>query len=359
MEQIKSLFLPRALDGNPYQNQLIDNLKKIGVQVEVQKPFSSSTFFFPMIISHWKPDILHLHWLEPSCIAPNWFLSLLKSISFLIQLAILKLIGVKLVWTVHNLKNHDNSNLVLNNICTKTVIKFADAIITHCEAAKEELIKLFHVKNQDKIFVVPHGNYLEWYENKISRDAARKELDIKTSETVFLFLGLIRPYKGVPELIDRFNCLDNEDIRLVIAGKINSQDVELTDLINQKIAEDKRINFIPGYVEPEKIQLYMNACDVVVFPYRDILTSGAVMLAMSFGRACIAPRKGCLAEVLDDRGAFLYNLADDNGLTQAMNAALHKQPEILAMGQHNQQLAEKYSWKNIAELTLDVYLYCL
>jgi len=359
MEQITSIFLPRALDGNPYQNQLIDNLKKLGVKVEVQKPFASSTFFFPIIFSHWKPDILHLHWLEPSCIANNWFLSLLKSIVFLVQLVILKIIGVKIVWTVHNLKNHDNLNLVLNNICTKTVIKFADAIITHCEAAQEELIKTFLVKNKEKIFVVPHGNYVEWYENKISQEAARAELGFKTSETVFLFFGLIRPYKGVPELIETFKRLESKDIRLVIAGKIISKDIDLADLINQKIADDQRITFIPSYIEPEKIQIYMNAADVVVFPYRDILTSGAVMLAMSFGRACIAPRKGCIGEVLDAQGAFLYNLADENGLMQAMNSALHKQPEILAMGAHNQELAAKYSWKNIAELTLDVYLSCL
>ncbi|MGH1394759.1 MAG: hypothetical protein ACRAVC_12105 [Trichormus sp.] len=40
--------------------------------------------------------------------------------------------------------------------------------------------------------------------------------------------------------------------------------------------------------------------------------------------------------MLDNQGAFLYNLADENGLMQAMNTALHQQPQILAMGEHNQ-----------------------
>ncbi|WP_242482112.1 glycosyltransferase, partial [Trichormus variabilis] len=73
----------------------------------------------------------------------------------------------------------------------------------------------------------------------------------------------------------------------------------MTDMLLQKIDNEPNIKFIPGFVPSEKLQIYLNACDVVVFPYRDILTSGAVMLAMSFGRACIAPRKGCIAEVLD------------------------------------------------------------
>jgi len=58
----------------------------------------------------------------------------------------------------------------------------------------------------------------------------------------------------------------------------------------------------------------MNACDVVVFPYQEILTSGAVILAMSFGRACVAPRLGCIQDVLDDKGAFIYEPSNKAGL---------------------------------------------
>jgi glycosyltransferase involved in cell wall biosynthesis len=131
------------------------------------------------------------------------------------------------------------------------------------------------------------------------------------------------------------------------------------DMLKQKFADDQRIKLCPGFIPDDQIQLYMNACDVVIFPYRDILTSGAVLLAMSFGRACIAPRKGCIGEVLDDTGAFLYEIDDENGLMKAMKSALDKSSHLSVMGQHNRHLAEKYNWKHIAEMTNDIYRSCL
>jgi glycosyltransferase involved in cell wall biosynthesis len=102
----------------------------------------------------------------------------------------------------------------------------------------------------------------------------------------------------------------------------------------------------------------MNACDVVVLPYRDIFTSGSVFLAMSFGRACIAPHKGCIGEVLDDSGAFLYD--SDEGLLQVLHYAIEKKADLPRMGKHNLQLAEQLlSWSNLAKMTLDVYQQCL
>jgi glycosyltransferase involved in cell wall biosynthesis len=356
MEKIKSIFVPRALDENPYQTQLIANLEQLGTQVQRS---SLSSFFLPTIILRWKPNIVHLHWLNPLFLGQNKFKTLIKTFIFIFQVFFLKVIGMKIVWTVHNLKNHENINLNLDRICTTLVVKLSSAIITHCQAAKEEVIKTFSLKDRDKVFVVPHGNYIECYENKVEKKLARKELGLTDYGLVFLFLGIIRPYKGVLELIDAFKKLDSDEIQLVIAGKVYENSQDLTDLLVQKTADDQRIKFIPGFVAPEKIQYYMNASEVVIFPYRDVLTSGAVLLAMSFGRACIAPYKGCIGEVLDNDGSFLYELDDENGLLQAMNYALQKQSELLTMGQHNRQLAEQYNWKHIAEMTTDIYRKCL
>ncbi|WP_341527223.1 glycosyltransferase family 4 protein [Nostoc sp. UHCC 0302] len=362
MEKMKSIFVPRAIDDNPYQNQLILNLQQLGTYVE--RPNHATrflpTFFLLTIFSHWKPDIVHFHWLHPLFLEPNNNLkTFFKTLAFITQVVILKITGIKIIWTVHNLKNHENTNLFLDYICTNLIVTLSSAIITHCEAAKEEFIKKFPLRNQDKVFVIPHGNYIDSYENKIEKSIARKSLGLTNSGTVFLFLGLIRPYKGVLELIETFKTLDSEECELIIAGKVYDNNQEMMDLLLQKIADDKRIKLIPTFVPPEQVQTYMNASDVVVFPYRDVLTSGAVLLAMSFSRACIAPRKGCIAEVLDNDGAFLYQPDENNGLREAMDAALYKQSNLLIMGKHNFHLAKKFNWKHIAEMTVDVYRSCL
>ncbi|MEO1390975.1 MAG: glycosyltransferase, partial [Cyanobacteria bacterium J06634_6] len=188
-----------------------------------------------------------------------------------------------------------------------------------------------------------------------SRAEARKALNIAESDFVFLFLGLIRSYKGVPELLAAFEKLDNPNARLVIAGKVHEEDIELEDLLHQKASADQSIQFIPGFVPDEDIQIYMNAADTVVFPYRDILTSGAVLLAMSFGQSCVAPRIGCISETLDSDGAFLYDPQLDSGLLEAIQKSIRKRHELPRMGKHNMRLAEGYSWERVANMTQTIY----
>jgi len=63
---------------------------------------------------------------------------------------------------------------------------------------------------------------------------------------------------------------------------------------------------IPHFVSEEDVPLFHHACDCVVFNYRQILTSGGVALAKSYGKPIIAPRLGCLHELSGDK-AHLFD----------------------------------------------------
>jgi glycosyltransferase involved in cell wall biosynthesis len=335
---------------NPYQKLLVKHLAKMGVQVQ---EVNYHTIFLPILLKQGKPNVVHLQSMYLFFLKPSRLMSLIKLVIFVSQLLILRMMGVKIVWTAHDLKNHSNRYLKIDRFGTTLVTWLVHAIIAHCDAAKREVITAFRLRNADKVFVVPHGNYIDYYENNIDRVKARKALNIPQSSPMFLFLGWIRGYKGVLEMIDTFKELQYDEAQLVIAGKPSPE--QLDELIKQKIAGDQNIQFISGFVPDDQIQVYMNACDVVIFPYKDILTSGAVLLAMSFGKACIAPRKCCIAEVLDDSGAFLYDPDLQEGLSQAMNCAIQRQSNLLSMGEHNRQLAEQWTWSRVAEMTLKVY----
>lgn len=351
---LKTMYAPQFLGSNPYQEKLAENLVNLGIQVE---GIDSRKIFLPMVVRRWHADILHLHWLHKYFAAPNAPNALFRLVKFLSGIVILRLMGVKIVWTAHNLKNHENLYPRLDRICTSVVARLTHGIIAHCEAAKCEIATTLHLRNKDKIFVVPHGNYTGYYENKIDRSEARKTLDIPNSSLVFLFLGSIRPYKGVFELIEAFKQLQRDKVQLVIAGE--SLNDELAEQISQKTEGHDNIKFLQGFIPEDQIQVYMNACDVVVFPYKDVLTSGAVVLAMSFGKTCIGPRRGCIGEILDNSGAFLYDPDIEEGLFQAMNRAMHNSADLGRMGEYNQHLADQWSWDRIADKTLEVYRQCL
>lgn len=353
---LKSVFLPKWQESpNPYQNQLTAHLAKLGVEVEG----THANVFLPCALGRSQSVILHLQWLHLMVLSygrTRAIKSSFRLLVFVTQLVILRLIGVKIVWTAHNFKNHENDQLQLDRLCTTIVTRLAHGIIVHCEAAKHELAKEFNLQDLQKIFVVPHGNYVDCYQNDIDQKMARQSLKLPSSSLILLFLGHIRAYKGVVELIAVFKQLPPANLHLVIAGKA---DQESTELIEQAVQGCENINFLPGFVPEEKLQVYMNAADVVVFPYRDILTSGGVVLAMSFSRACIAPRRGCIGEVLDEAGGFLYDPDQPAGLSQAIDRAIHSRSQLLQMGKYNRQVAEQWNWERIAQMTLNVYQKCL
>ena len=309
------------------------------------------------VIRQWKADILHLHWLDPFYSAPYTTKSLVRLVLFITQLYFLRMVGVKLVWTVHNIKSHYDHHILLERLCNIFVARLSHKIIVHCETAIKEVAGAFRVKNTKKIIVIPHGNYIDWYENNNDRVQARKALNIQGKGFVFLFLGAIRPYKGLLELITAFKKLQNKNAHLVIAGK--SFDEEFSRVIREKIGAHDNIKFNCDFVPENKIQMYMNAADVVVFPYLEFLTSGAVILAMSFSRPCIAPFKGCFKDVLSDLGAFLYDTENEDGLFEAMDRALCSVSDLDNMGKHNRKIAEQLDWNLVAKKTFEVYRYCL
>ncbi|EDX86696.1 glycosyl transferase, group 1 family protein [Synechococcus sp. PCC 7335] len=353
---IKASYAPDFSKNNPYQKQLYEKLEQSGITLE---GIDRRKIFLPTIIKRGDTDILHLHWLHAYFRAESAIGSLLKLVRFLSGLTILKLRGTKIVWTAHNLKNHENLYPLSDRICTLSVSKLADAIIAHSYAAKSELCQTFHIKNTEKVFVVPHGNYVEAYDNRISRQEARKQLEIPESSVVFLFFGMIRWYKGVPELIDAFQKLRSKDAYLVIAGRFRNKDKGLENLIQEKVKGNKNIKQVLGFIPEEEVQTYMNASDVVLFPYRKSLTSGALILAMSFRRACVAPKLGCMEEVLDETGSFLYDPSSSDGLAHALENVLHRTHDLPDMGEHNYQLAAEWSWETVAQMTLDVYRSCV
>jgi beta-1,4-mannosyltransferase len=101
----------------------------------------------------------------------------------------------------------------------------------------------------------------------------------------------------------------------------------------------------------------MNAADIIVLPYRGVLTSGTAILAMSFGKPIIAPSIGCMPDVLDDKGSFLYDPLQKDSLIKAMKQALTG--ELKRMGEHNFELSKRLSWDEIAKLVYDSYKECL
>ncbi|WP_163669967.1 glycosyltransferase family 4 protein [Adonisia turfae] len=336
---------------NPYQQKLADQLTQKGHKVT---GVSCSTSSLLKTVKNNQADVLHLHWLHHFFLEEeSGFRAVLKLCLFIVQLFILRFSKVNIVWTIHNLKNHQNKYLLLDNIASFLVAHIVHKLIVHSETAKTEVAQKFCLTNQQRIHVLPHANYIGSYPNTTTRQDARRSLNLPESGLVLLFLGTIHPYKGVADLLQAFKKLNSTNTYLVIAGKVKDQG--LADELTTAAKNDAHVRYLPGFIPDEQLQIYMNVANTIVFPYREFLTSGAVILAMSFGKACIAPRRGHIGEVLDDVGAFLYDPDLPDGLLQALHASMQPPERLDKMGQHNYQVASHWTWDMITEKTLAVY----
>jgi glycosyltransferase involved in cell wall biosynthesis len=223
----------------------------------------------------------------------------------------------------------------------------------HCEAAVEGLVTALDLGEADRarLAVIPHGHYRGAYPDALSREEARARLDLPPAARVVAFTGWLRAYKGVAELMEAFLELPEPYARLVVAGQ--AVDAGYADRLRSLAAADPRIRLDLGFVPDEDLQLYLRAADVVACPFLEILTSGSVLLAMSFGRAVMAPRRGCVSETLDDAGGILYDADDPQGLREALRVAMTA--DLASMGRHNDERLERFEWSRVAEATRRVY----
>ncbi|WP_363465074.1 glycosyltransferase family 4 protein [Halogeometricum borinquense] len=342
------LILPYE-ENNPYQDNFSKYLSEIDVNTHSTGPHPKQ--IIRELLRNRDIEIIHIHWTYPFFVSDSVAKSILRSSVSLIFFTILKIIGYDFIWTAHNLTEHEKRHPDLE-VFAKSIFCtiICDYIIVHNEFARESIKEtLFLFGRATPIAVIPHGNFIENYENEVTKEEARKELGYE-NELVYLFIGQIRAYKQVPYLIESFKQLPEDRIQLLIAGNPKTQ--ELKREIYNESNTDSRISCRLEFIPSNELQTYLNAADVVVLPYSDIFTSGSAMLALSFGKPLIVPDIPPLRETLDENGAIFYDPTMDT-LQDALLRARERNLED--MGKHNYRKANSLSWAEIAGKTKKVY----
>jgi len=343
---------------NPYMSLLTEHLNDRGLEVE-EDVLPQSTIALRGL---WEgfPDILHLHWLgafhfvgDPGPLEPVWVRARVAATLELLKRAQRR--GTGIVWTAHNLSDHEGRFPGPDERFHREVARLADGIAAHSGHAKSSVVEEFGLERPAKVSVIPHGNYVKTYPNEISRAEARRRLNVPTEARVFLFVGLIRPYKNIPSLIETFGELPgSRGARLLVAG--SPRDGSLEQVVRERAGEDPNVELVLEYIPDDELQVYLKAADIVVLPYRKILTSGSAVLAMSFGRPVIAPKLGTIRDVVGPHGGFLYDPSDPEGLEAALSRGLDAdRSELREIGERNLERARGWSWESVARQTQQLY----
>ena len=188
--------------------------------------------------------------------------------------------------------------------------------------------------------VMPHGPY-----NHLVRRTAGTVDPVACAPFRLLYLGVIRPFKGVEDLVAAFSALDRDQanrFRLSVIGET----WEGWTTPDQAIARSPHADLIERvdrYVTDAELTAYFEQADAVVLPYHRSSSSGPLHIAMSAGLPVIVTAVGGLVEAVQDYpGALLVPPRDPTALRDALLQLIERR---------GRRYPDPHSWQR----TVDAY----
>lgn len=208
----------------------------------------------------------------------------------------------------HNVFDHE-PHLFTDGL-TRAVLRRADRFVAQNARNAGEIAR---VRPDARVEIVPHPS--EPRAVIPDREAARARLGVPIDAPVFLFSGLLRPYKGWDVLLAAFPAVRKEysAALLVFAGEAWGEACDLPGRAPAGVRLELR------YQTEEERAEWFAACDAVVCPYRHATGSGIAADALAFSRPVIGTEvDGLLGIVEDERSGLLVPPGDRDALAAAM-----------------------------------------
>ena len=230
-------------------------------------------------------------------------------------------------------------------IATKLTNPLTDAVEVNSITGGEAVVKDLGVP-QEKIEVVLPGLDLDEFRSTVNRDKVRVDLGVEAGKHLVLYVGRLRPVKGVEYGIRAFAMAlsQNLDLHMVLAGE-GEQREELQALV-KSLGISERVSFLG--VRNDLPDL-LSAADSVLMPS---LTEGfprVAVEAMAASKPVIATEVGGVPEAITHgESGILVQAKDIEGMSAALvdlvrNAELQSRLSTAARNHVEQSYSvEKY-----------------
>ena len=216
--------------------------------------------------------------------------------------------GVTKLLLCHNVFDHEQSPL--KSALTRAVLRRADRFVVQSARSAGEIVS---ERPDARIDVIPHPS--EPRAVIPDRAAARARLGVPIDAPVFLFSGLLRPYKGWDVLLEAFAAARREvpEAQLVLAGEAWGSARDVPARAPAGVRLELR------YLSEDERALWFAACDAVVCPYRHATGSGIAADALAFSRPVIGSAVDGLAGIVEEgRSGLLVPPGDAGALAAAI-----------------------------------------
>ncbi|SFR19276.1 glycosyltransferase [Poseidonocella sedimentorum] len=276
------LFGPAVFE-NPYQTLLYS---AFGGRVVPASPQRA-----PLYRRLGLADVYHLHWDEFHLAPEPGPGSDGARPDYCAPLAAFRARGGRLVWTVHNAEAHSGmtpERAALFEAGRAFLGREADLIHVHSAQARELICERYGA-DPARVALLPHPAYTGWY------SAPAPGANVPAAR--FLAFGAFRENKGLDLILEgaRRAAQQTDLGGLHIAGRGAERATEIAPGIS---AEGVALQLSPGFVPDTAIAGLFSAAEFCVFGFSSILTSGSLMLALTFGTVPIVPDLPAMRAVL-------------------------------------------------------------
>ncbi|HSZ70871.1 MAG TPA: glycosyltransferase family 4 protein [Solirubrobacteraceae bacterium] len=268
-----------------------------------------------------------------------------------------------------------------------------DAVVVHSEHGRRRLVDELGLA-RERVHVIRHGVLRPWEGMRGASaagpartpgsadasergDSAGLPPDFRDIEgPVALFLGLLRPYKGLDVLLEAWRatasaggggelaCAPGAGGRGEGAPRelwiVGMPRIELAPLYAAAREAERagagRVRFLPRFVSAAETGAFMRRADLVVLPYREIDQSGVLFTALGAGKPLLLSDAGGFPEVAATGAARTVRAGDVRALAGALVELLGDGAALAAMtARAAEAVAGPYSWEAIGRAHVALY----
>ena len=339
---MKILAFPR--DPNPYQRLLYTEMERLGARVRYLGQLTPSRtlnlLLLPAEMAVMRARgarIVHLHWVFGFALPGGDRSGVSRRLAqqwFGLWLRTARLLGLRVVWTAHNVLPH--SPVFADDAAARRVlVSHCDLVMAHSQAALAGLAELGAVPR--KALLIKHGPMGPPATGTLRAPGSGG------GPREFLFFGRVAEYKGICELLAAFSGLPaGTPARLTVAGQCDNPDMR------GLLAASRDVRLRLEHVPEREVPGILAGADVVVLPFRRVTTSGSAELALAHARPLIVPDLPGLAGL--PAGAVTRYDGSVPGLTAALaDLAEADGARLAAMSAAAADYSAQASWDGIAQ----------
>jgi glycosyltransferase involved in cell wall biosynthesis len=287
-----------------------------------------SIFFAIAFMLRQRPEVVVFQW---------WSGTVLHS--FLALAAVARLLGARVVIEFHEIQDPGEADMPFAEVYVRTgmplLLWLAHGFVIHAQQDQPILEQRYGL-NSRPIVIAPHGPY-DHFKLRAGQAPRRAAPDQCCN---ILFFGLIRPYKGVEDLIAAFERIADDRIErywLTIVGE-TWQGWETPALMIAGSRYRDRITFVNRYVADDEVAAYFAGADAVALPYHRSSGSGALHSAMSCGLPVVVTDVGGLTEAV---ARYAGAIVVPPHAPDQLSVALGRLAEL-----KGQRFSDPHSWDN-------------